>query len=384
LHIIDVATGKLVGQRPVKLLGTRMRSSPMYADGKIYACTENAWHVLQPTKSGARIVNRMRLNDEVAGSPIVSHGRIYLPTVSAMYCLGKPDTKPAIDPRPEPPPEDSLGENTEPAHVQIVPAEVLLKPGEKQKFTVKMYNDRGQFLKEGAATFSLSGPGEIGDDGTYVAASTPAHTATIVKATAGGIEGQARVRVVPELPWEFDFEDGEVPITWVGARYRNIIRNIDDNQAMVKISTIPKGARSQSLMGQDDLHDYTIQADVYGVPTNRKIPDMGVIAQRYTMVLMGDHQKIQIRSWTSQLDRFSKDVPFAWEGDTWYTMKLSASNEDGKAMLRGKVWKSTDAEPETWTIEAVDETPNTVGSPGLFGNAQVAEIYVDNVSVTDN
>ncbi len=48
------------------------------------------------------------------------------------------------------------------------------------------------------------------------------------------------------------------------------------------------------------------------------------------------------------------------------------------------MWKRGEAEPEDWTIEAVDETPNTVGSPGLFGNAQVAEIYVDNVTVTDN
>ncbi len=200
----------------------------------------------------------------------------------------------------------------------------------------------------------------------------------------GDLSGQARIRVVPEFPWKFDFKNGEVPVTWVGARYRNIVRDVDGNKVMVKVTTIPKGTRSQLLMGQNDHHDYTMQADVLGVPTEGKIPDIGLIAQRYTMDLMGDHQEIQIRSWTSQLDRFSKTVPFKWDGDTWYTMKFSASNEDGKAVLRGKVWKRGDAEPKDWTIEAVDETPNTVGSPGLFGNAQVAEIYVDNVSVTDN
>ena len=384
LHIIDVATGKLVGRRPIKLIGTRMKASPVFADGKIYACTESGWHVLEPTKDGAKMISRMRMKEAVLGSPIVSHGRIYLPTDLAMYCLGKPGSKPAIDPRPEPPKEDSLGENTEPAHVQIVPGEVLLKPGEKKKFTVKLYNDRGQFLKEATAMFSLSGPGEISDDGTYVAASAPAHTATIVTAKVGDVAGRARIRVVPELPWQFDFEDGEVPVTWVGARYRNVIRNVDGNRVMVKVTTIPKGARSQSLMGPDDHHDYTIQADVYGVPTRGRIPDIGVIAQRYTMVLMGQHQKIQLRSWTSQLDRFSKDVPFEWEGDTWYSMKLRAANEDGKAVLEGKVWKRGEKEPEAWTIRAVDLTPNTVGSPGLFGNAQITEIFVDNVSVMKN
>ena len=33
---------------------------------------------------------------------------------------------------------------------------------------------------------------------------------------------------------------------------------------MVKVTTIPKGTRSQSWMGPTDLHDYTVQADVQG------------------------------------------------------------------------------------------------------------------------
>ncbi len=327
---------------------------------------------------------RLAPEDEVSAAMIASHGRIYLTTGSAVYCLGRPDVQPAATPRPEPAKETPVGADDRPAHVQVVPAEALLKPGEEQKFTVNLFNDRGQLLKSEETSFELNGPGEIRSDGTYVAASAAAHTATIVKAKVGDLTGQARIRVVPDLPWKFDFENGEVPVTWVGARYRNIVRDVEGNNVMVKVTTIPKGTRSQLLMGQNDHHDYTIQADVLGVPTVGKIPDIGLIAQRYTMDLMGDHQEIQIRSWTSQLDRFSKTVPFECDGDTWYTMKFSASNEDGKAVLRGKVWKRGEAEPEDWTIEAVDETPNTVGSPGLFGNAQVAEIYVDNVTVTDN
>ena len=37
-----------------------------------------------------------------------------------------------------------------------------------------------------------------------------------------------------------------------------------------------------------------------------------------------------------------------------------------------------------WTIDAADETPNLTGSPGLFGNATDAELFIDNVSVTPN
>ncbi|HEX5445292.1 MAG TPA: serine/threonine protein kinase, partial [Pirellulales bacterium] len=142
--------------------------------------------------------------------------------------------------------------------------------------------------------------------------------------------------------------------------------------------------RSQGWMGQPDLHDYTIQADVRGSISNGKQPDIGVIAQRYTLSLMGVEQQLQIRSWTSELNRFSKTVPFKWNYDTWYTIKFQASTEEGKAVLKGKVWPRGEDEPEDWSIEAVDEVANLIGSPGLYGNAQDAEIFIDNLSVTEN
>ena len=85
--------------------------------------------------------------------------------------------------------------------------------------------------------------------------------------------------MIPPLPWKFDFNDitlnpdpnnpnappsGEAPMTWIGARYRHKIIEKDGDKVMVKITTIPKGTRSQSWMGPDDMHDYTIQADLRG------------------------------------------------------------------------------------------------------------------------
>ncbi len=266
-----------------------------------------------------------------------------------------------------------------------------MKPGAHQKFSVRLYNDRGQLLKNTSADFALAGPGEISKDGMFVAASSPAHSGTTLTAKVGDLSSQARIRVIPDLPWKFDFSDGQVPVTWIGARYRHVVRpDADGNNVMVKLTTIPKGQRSQAILGPDDLHDYTIQADLKGTLHNsegketQSPPDAGLIAQRYTLDLMGDHQELQIRSWTSQLNRFSKTVPFKWQADTWYTMKFRAATDGGKAVLKGKVWKRGEDEPQQWTIEAVDEAPNLVGSPGLFGNAQISEIYIDNVTVTKN
>ncbi|MFN9374944.1 MAG: hypothetical protein ACK6D3_23960 [Planctomycetaceae bacterium] len=48
------------------------------------------------------------------------------------------------------------------------------------------------------------------------------------------------------------------------------------------------------------------------------------------------------------------------------------------------MWVRGEAEPGDWKIVATDETPNLVGSPGLFGNASDAEVFIDNVTVTPN
>ena len=58
--------------------------------------------------------------------------------------------------------------------------------------------------------------------------------------------------------------------------------------------------------------------------------------------------------------------------------------EDGKAVLRGKVWERGKPEPAEWTVIGTDEVPNVVGSPGLFGNAQDAVIYYDNITIMPN
>ena len=387
LMAFDAKSGKQVIRHN---LGTVMRSSPLYVDGKIYLGTANGrWYTLRLNGTKVETVQKMRLpsGEECHGSAIVSHGRLYVPSTGHLYCIADSSKTAAASTAPKTPTEDPLPENAAAAHVQVVPAEVLLKPGQESKFTVRLFSASGQLIKESSATFTLDGPGEMTEDGNYTAASGNAHTATIVTAKVGELAGSARVRVVPDFPWRFDFENGQVPVTWVGARYRHQIREIDGNQVMVKVTTIPKGARSRAWMGHPDSNNYTIQADVRGAISDNKLPDIGLIAQRYTLDLMGAYQKLQIRSWVPVM-RMAKEVEFSWKPDTWYTMKFRAAVEqvDGKpqAILRGKIWPKGEPEPEQWTVEAIDKAPNLTGSPGLYGNAKDAELYLDNLSVTPN
>ena len=386
LHVLDAKTGDRIG-RPISLGGTSLRACPLYADGKIYAFSTSAWAILKPDdKKGATILERGRLpsGEEVNASPICSHGRIYLQTSSATYSLRDKSKEHGAEPLPAAIAEASVEEDQAPAHLQLVPAELLLKPGDEVKYRVRLYNSRGQFLKESPATFALNGPGAIGEDGVFKAAEDAPHTATTITAKVGDVTGRARVRVVPDLPWKFDFEGlSDLPVTWVGARYRHVLRKEGDNTIAVKVTTIPKGTRSRCWFGPSDLHDYTIQADVRGAISNDKMPDIGLTAQGYAFDLQGASQKLQIRSWAPQL-RMDKTIDFSWQPNTWYVMKFKASNEDGKAVLQGKVWPRDQDEPAEWTITATDDAPNVAGSPGLYGNAKDAEVHLDNIMVSAN
>jgi outer membrane protein assembly factor BamB len=110
LYTFDAETGKQIGRR-TKLVGTMLSSSPVWADGKIYVMSTGALNVFQTTPSGVKPVFKTRLDTPaiIIGSPAISHGRIYLPTPSGLYCLGKKDHKPQATQRPAPPQEKPIG-----------------------------------------------------------------------------------------------------------------------------------------------------------------------------------------------------------------------------------------------------------------------------------
>ena len=400
LYVLDAETGEQIGDD--LRLGTVMRSSPLYADGKLYVCSANGrWQIVEmDPDDGPQTLAKGKLleGDESHGSPICADGRIYLPTTGRLYCLADPSKTAAEEPMPERPEERPVDADLAPAYLQVIPADALVKPGEPVSFRTRLFNSIGQRLDDASEVKftidGISGPiapdDKIDAEGNFVPGNGH-HAVQVTATTADGLTGSARVRIVPPLPWKFDFEDialgnnklGDPPITWVGCRYRHVIREVDGNKVMVKVTTIPKGTRSRCWFGQSELSDYTITADVKGAIKDGKMPDIGLIAQRYALDLQGANQSLQIRSWVPQL-RMARTIDFAWEPDTWYRMKFRAESTPTKAILRGKVWKRDEAEPADWLVEAEDLSPNLNGSPGLFGNAKDAEIMLDNIEVSPN
>jgi outer membrane protein assembly factor BamB len=82
---------------------------------------------------------------------------------------------------------------------------------------------------------------------------------------------------------------------------------------------------------------------------------------------------------------FHVTAPFEAAPNTWYHMKTRVDiAADGSGIIRGKIWKKDEAEPDAWTIEAHHQHANHEGSPGLFAFAPQKRVYIDNVTVTSN
>jgi outer membrane protein assembly factor BamB len=393
VYVLDAKTGDQIFR---KKLARAIHSTPLVADGKIYLCTSNGyWFVLKPTEAGFDVVEKVAIQtDGVDGSPILSHGRFYLPTTEALYCFGRADGKPPADPLPAPPKESPMTDNKI-AQVQVVPYDVVVAPSGKQNYSVHLFNARGQEIKDISTTvqFSVDGPGKISSSGKYQAPADNEHQCALVTCKVDGVVGTARVRVIPPLPWKFDFNNStKVPLTWLGGRVRWDVRDNKGDKYIAKKTVLPTpkdpknklGTRSYLWMGPVNLSNYTIQADVLLKEIDGRISDVGLIDSGYQLWIRSKIHTLRLDSWAASDNRTKAEMEFQPKADTWYTMKLSVVPGQGESTVRGKIWPRGEKEPDSWTVEMVDHAPNLRGTPGIFGNSPDAEIYLDNLKVTPN
>ena len=386
----DLNTGKQLWQ---KTLGTIQKASPVLADGKLYVGTESGkFYILKPSATGCEILDEEQLGtvalpEAVIASAAVANGRVYFVSDANLYCIGK-NTKAS------PFEKMTLGGGLEnprtpvATYVQVIPTELILKPGDKVNFRARLYDTQGNFIREEpAATWSLDQLKGTVANGQFVAASDSTAQAGSVKATVGGITGSASVRVFPPLPWSETFDAmavSSIPPTWVNTTMKFAVREMNGNKVLAKtIEGSSLLSRARAYFGPSDLANYTVEADVNATQKRRQQGDAGVIAQRYALVLYGNSQMLHLEPWQPEVKR-TVTMPFAWKPDTWYRLKLQVENlPDGTVRARGKAWLASEAEPAAWMIERVDPIPNRQGAPGIFGNA-LAELYFDNLKVYPN
>jgi outer membrane protein assembly factor BamB len=402
LFAFDVNTGKELWKQT---LGTLQRASPVLADGKLYVGTENGkFFILKPGPTGCQVLNETELepvekvelktgagdeaiaaNEQVLASVAVSRGRVYLVSTKEVYCIGKKSASPALPPVKET--VENAPADAAVAHVQIVPADLVMKPGETTRFKVRLFDDHGRFIREEAnAAWSLEVLKGTAQDNQFTPAADAGPQAGMVKATVSGAAGVSRVRVIPAAPISENFETipiDAVPKHWISTGGKYSVREVEGNKVLVKNPNPPAFKRARSFFSPADWSNYTTEADVRAVEKRRQMGDAGVVAQRYELAILGSSQKIELRSWQIEEKRTVKK-PFAWKADTWYRMKIQVENlPDGKVRARGKAWLASEAEPAEWILERIDALGNHHGSAGIFADAP-NEIFIDNIKVTPN
>jgi len=336
----------------------------------------------------------------------VAYGRIYFAAETGLYCLGDRSRplrqEPAERPErvaaaaPAAPADAKAAAAAAPASgagavhlLQVVPAEVLIRPGEPARFRAVAADDAGLPVAvpggPAAVQWSLSGvAGSLDAGATFVPDPGKGFQTGEIVARLGDLTAKARVRVVPPLPWTMDFKalaPGSSPPGWIGGG-RFAVKETRWGKVLAKSPVRVGLQRSNAYVGPAAQHGYTVQADLLGTQSGFVRPDMGLIASGYVLDLMGANQRLQLRAWDTEL-RLMQEVEFKWDPDTWYTMKLRADTQGAEGLIRGKVWRRGEPEPAAWTVTAHDPRPVRSGSPGLYGYSAV-EILFDNLSVAPN
>lgn len=437
LAAVEAASGKVLWK---KKLGIEQRqSTPFYADGLLYVAmyvkAKNAndpatvaddsggngeLFVLKPSLDGAQVVSQTELTGRCFGSPIGFNGKLYIQTDKKLYCFGNAGPNVGLASAPASPAWPTPGK---PAQLQVIPYEVLLKPGQAADFRIRTLDAKGFVVQENIPAKSVQWEtfipptalvratmkGSFSPDGQLIADTAPIPSAGQFKATlkltdGTEIAGYIKGRVMPDLPIVQDFESFELsntttnlvepptpfaypPLPWNSARFRFEVREkeVDGVKTKALVKTIENKLfqRGQIFFGHPTMSNYTIEADVLTEGNRRKMSEVGVINQRYIIVLKGNSQEIEVNS---NQERLKVAVPFKWAPNVWYRLKARVDVADnGSVVVRGKAWKRGDTEPEKWNIEVPHTIGHRQGSPGLFGFAPNDQrVAIDNVRVTSN
>ncbi len=379
-------------------IGRSHRAPLTFGDGKLYTGTENGrFFVIRPHADRGEILSDVEMpisTDSVGGSEgtpeqivsaaAVSRGRVFFVTSDAVYAIGPRTARSqagfAVD-------EPAATGSGAPAHVQVTPTEVILEPGDSVTLEARLFDAEGRFLREATAEWSLEGLQGTVANGTFTVASDPRDQAGLIQASVSGLTGSARARLVRSPPWTEDFEgyqDGTLPAGWINVSAAKFgITTVNGTKALYKTPDNTLFKRMRLFVGSPRWANYTVQADVQTPERRRQQGDIGITAQRYSLILYGTSQRLKIEPWEPETER-TVTVPYAWKPDTWYTLKLQVENlPDGSVRARGKVWPAGEPEPAAWSIEKVDPIGNREGMPGLFIDAEFGA-HVDNLSVTPN
>ncbi|MCB0654549.1 MAG: PQQ-binding-like beta-propeller repeat protein, partial [Saprospiraceae bacterium] len=236
LCAVDANNGAVLWHH--KLAPDQIHASPVYADGKLYVPMNNGtFHIVRPTDAGPEVLQSVQLAGNCLGAPAVANGQLYVHTTDRLYCFGKqrkPVDAPAI------------------ARLQVVPYDILMRQGQTVPVRVRGLDADGRVVAERVTdvTWSSKGPAQplFTADGAVAAAADARTGIAFLTVTGAGATGEARLRIVPSLPYLEDFDGiplkpppggegfpvADPPAAWIGAKLKFEVMELDGSKVLAK------------------------------------------------------------------------------------------------------------------------------------------------------
>ena len=214
--------------------------------------------------------------------------------------------------------------------------------------------------------------------------------------SVGDLKGYMRGRILPYLPIKQDFEWASLtetnaadnamfaypPLPWIGARFKFEIRDLNGNKVLAKTMDNPFFQRATVFIGDPSTKNYTIEADVMSEGNKRMMSEVGLVNQRYYIVLKGASKQLEVNS-TQELFRHA--VPFRCVAECLVPAQSPRGCGGGRLGCHPRQGlEKRRAGTGAWTIEVPHKHAHESGSPGLFAFAPQKRVYIDNITVTPN
>src|SRR6185295_15716120 len=158
LCCVDANSGNTLWRHKIGL--EQRNACPFYADGKLYvpilddpatksdggeAGTAGAFYIIRPSDQKADELAHIAVDGRCFGTPVAYNGKVYLQTTRHLYCWGKKGNNPGLPAESAPEKWPAPGPATQ---LQVVPSEVLMKPGESVSFRVRKLDAHGLFVED--------------------------------------------------------------------------------------------------------------------------------------------------------------------------------------------------------------------------------------------
>ena len=403
LVCVDAETGEDIWV--LKLAPDQVHASPTLADGKLFVpMFDGKVSVVSDEGDSGKLISHTELDGACLAAPAVAHGRVFVQTKKRLYCFGSDASAPAFVAQPQ----DEFSGKGKAVSLQVVPAEFAVKSGTSQAFKVFALDRAGRRIEEvkdgmtwgkwipPTAKVQSVVDADISENGVLSANARAKLSAGALRVTREGLYGITRGRILQDLPYEVDFENGielkntstdgiafsYPPLAWLGARMRWQVQKVGENHLAGNTLDRVLFQRAINFVGHKDMSNYTMEADVMTDGDRRTKSNVGLINQRYVFALIGNSQKLEV---FSNYDRFRHSVPFHVKTNVWYRLKARVDVlGDGSGMIRAKAWEKDSPEPSDWTLEVPHAVPHRNGAPGIYAMSPQSKkkVYFDNLLIT--